>query len=438
MGDARIRPRDRDAILQSLSAGVVPRRGQQHIQVGRALEVTAVIEDLDRVLDGGGAVRFVIGDYGAGKSFFLQLVRAVALEKYLVTVHADLTPDRRLHATGGQARTLYAELAHNLATRTSPEGGALQSVVERFITSALQEAKASDRPVEEIIEQRLAVLSEMVGGYDFAAVIAAYWRGHDEGDTALTSAAVRWLRGEYTTKTDARMALGVRAIIDDANVYDHFKLLARFVVLAGYGGLVIALDEMVNLYKLGSTTARRSNYEQILRIVNDCLQGSVEHLGFLMGGTPEFLTDTRRGLYSYEALQSRLAENAFAAGELRDLSGPVIRLASLTPEELYVLLGKLRHVHASGDEAKYLVPDEALEAFMRHCAGRLGESYFRTPRTTIKAFVQLLAVLDQNTEADWRTLLGQVDVEEDTGPEPDLVARDGPDSEDEELASFRL
>jgi P-loop Domain of unknown function (DUF2791) len=439
MPEARIRPRDREAILQSLTAGVVPRRGQQHIQVGRALEVSAVIEDLDRIVDGGSAVRFVIGEYGAGKSFFLQLIRAIALEKNLVTMHADLTPDRRLHATGGQARTLYAELTRNLATRTNPEGGALASVVERFITSALQQAKATDRPVQELIDERLAGLAEMVGGYDFAAVIAAYWRGHDEGDAALKDSAVRWLRGEYSTKTDARRDLGVRAIVDDANVYDHFKLLARFVVLAGYGGLLIGLDEMVNLYKLANTTARRSNYEQILRIVNDCLQGGVEHLGFLMGGTPEFLTDTRRGLYSYEALQSRLAENAFATGGLRDLSGPVMRLQSLSQEELFVLLQRLRHVQASGDEAQYLIPDSGLEAFMRHCSGRLGDDYFRTPRTTIKAFLQLLAVVEQNADADWQRLVGEVGVEADRGAEADLVPREGAGAtDDEELTSFRL
>jgi hypothetical protein len=439
MPEARIRPRDRDAILQSLAAGVVPRRGQQHIQVGRALEVSALVEDLDRLLDGGSAVRFIIGEYGAGKSFFLQLVRAVALEKTLVTMHADLTPDRRLHASGGQARALYAELAHNLATRTSPEGGALPSVIERFITTALQAAKADDRPVQDVIDERLADLSEMVGGYDFAAVVGAYWRGHDEGDAALKAAAVRWLRGEYTTKTDARAELGVRAIIDDANVYDHLKLFARFVVLAGYGGLLVALDELVNLYKLANAQARRSNYEQVLRIVNDCLQGGVEHLGFVMGGTPEFLTDTRRGLYSYEALQSRLAENTFAAGGLRDLSGPVIRLANLTPEELYVLLQKLRHVQAAGDPTAYLLPDEALQAFMAHCSRRLGETYFRTPRTTVKAFVQLLAVLDQNADADWQTLVGQAAVEADVGPDPLLVERDElTGGDDEELASFRL
>lgn len=425
----RIRPRDRDTILQSLAAGVVPRRGQQYIQVGRALEVTALLRDIERIADGGSTVRFIIGEYGAGKTFFLHLVRSVALEKGLVTMHADLTPDRRLHATAGQARTLFAELARNLATRTRPEGGALTSVVERFVSSALQTARQQDRDPEQVIGERLANLSEMVGGYDFAAVIAAYWRGHDEGNDHLKASAVRWLRAEYSTKTEARQMLGVRMIIDDSNMYDQLKLLGRFVRLAGYQGLVIVLDEMVNLYKLANTRARQSNYEQILRIVNDCLQGSVEHVGFLMGGTPEFLMDTRRGLYSYEALHSRLSENQFATDGLKDLSGPVIRLASLTPEELYVLLTKLRHVYAAGNPDQYVLPDEALTAFMRHCSQRIGDAYFRTPRNTIKAFVQLLEVLGQNPEADWRRLLGTVEVTEESDPGLEPMTEDGQDTQ---------
>jgi len=436
----RIRPRDRDAILQSLAAGVVPRRGQQHIQVGRADEIRALLRDVERVADGGSAVRLVIGEYGAGKTFFLNLVRSVALEKGLVTMHADLNPDRRLHATGGQARNLYAELARNLATRTHPEGGALAAVVERFVTRARQEADAEGADPDAVIRARLAELSEMVGGYDFAAVIAAYWRGHAEGDEALKSAAVRWLRGEYTTRTDARADLGVRTIVDDAGVYDQLKLFALFTVQAGYGGLVVVLDEMVNLYKLSHTQARKANYEQVLRIVNDCLQGSARHLGFLMGGTPEFLMDTRRGLYSYEALQSRLAENAFAAGGLKDLTGPVVRLASLTPEELFVLLTKLRHVQAGGDPATYLLPDEALHAFMEHCHTRIGAAYFQTPRTSIRAFVQLLAVLEQNPGASWRELLGAVEVRPEQNPdlEPLPGEEDAAPADEDALTTFRL
>lgn len=418
-GSERIRPRDRDAIIQSLRAGVVPSVGQQHIQVGRAKEVQSLLEDIDRIADGGSAIRFAVGEYGAGKSFFLLLIRSVALERKLVTAHADLSPDRRLQATGGQARSLYAELMRNLSTRAHPDGGAMPSVVERFVTDSLATARDRDVIPEVIIRERLVALQEMTGGYDFADVVAAYWRGHDTGNEQLKADAVRWLRGEFATRTDARAALGVRTMIDDATFYDHLKLLARFVRLAGYGGLLVCLDELVNLYKLANTQARNSNYEQILRILNDCLQGTAEGLGIVLGATPDTLLDTRRGLYSYAALQSRLAENTYASAGLVDYSGPVLRLANLSPEDMYVLLGKLRHVFAAGDSSRYLVPDEALTSFMSHCADRVGDAYFRTPRTTIKEFVNLLAVLDQNPDVAWSDLIQRVEI----GPEhnPDLT-----------------
>jgi hypothetical protein len=426
----RIRSRDRDAILQSLKAGVVPRRGLQHVQVGRAAEVKALMRDIERIGDGGSAVRFVIGEYGSGKTFLLQLVRSVALEEGLVTMHGDLAPDRRLQSSKGQARGLYAELARNLATRTKPEGGAMKSIVERFVGSARQEAKGSEQQdVGDVIDERLESLTEMVGGFAFAQVISAYWEGYRDGDAAKKASAIRWLRGEYTTKTDARKDLGTRRYIDDDSVYDFIKLFALFVKQAGYGGLLVAMDEMVNLYQITHGVSRKNNYEQVLRIVNDCLQGSVSHLGFLMGGTPEFLSDSRRGLYSYEALRSRLQENTFAGEEYRDLTGPVIRLASLAPEELFVLLQNLRHIHAGGDEDAYLLPDEALQAFMEHCKHQIGERYFKTPRATVKTFVQLLSILEQNPGLDWRELIGEVEIEEETrDPELEAVA-DGADDE---------
>lgn len=449
MSTPSIRPRERDAIIQSLRAGVVPRTGQQHIQVGRVDEVKALIADLERIADGGSGIRFVIGEFGSGKTFFLYLIRSIALEKRLVTLHADLTPDRRLHATGGQARALYQELVRNMSTRAKPEGGALGSVVERFVTSAVDSARERGVKPEVVIRERLAALAEMVNGYDFAEVIAAYWKAHDTGNETLKSDAVRWLRGEFATRTDARATLGVRTIVDDANVYDQLKLLARFVRLAGFAGMVVCCDELVNLYKLANTKARNTNYEQILRILNDCLQGCAEGLGFLMGGTPEFLLDTRKGLYSYQALQSRLAENRFAKDGLIDYSGPVLRLSNLTPEDLFVLLSKLRHVYAAGMSHRYLLPDEGLQAFMQHCSQKIGDAYFRTPRNTVTAFVNLLAVLEQNAGASWHQLLEHVQVAPDVNP--DLQPLDDEDeggestatdadrkAANDDLASFKL
>jgi hypothetical protein len=430
-----IKARERDTIIQALAAGVVPRAGLRHIQVGRAKEVEAIVRDIDRIADGSAAIRLIIGEFGAGKTFFLNLVRVIALEKRLVTIHADLGPDRRLHATGGQARNLYAESTRNMATRNKADGGALPNVLEVFVTKARDDAQAAGRSVDDEIRGKLGDLRELVGGYDFAEVVAAYWRASEAGEEERKDAAIRWLRGEFTTKTDARAALGVRSLVDDASIYDHWKLLARFIRRAGYGGLLVVLDELVNLYKLQSAKARETNYEQILRILNDTLQANVEGIGFILGGTPEFLLDSRRGLYSYPALQSRLLENSFAKDGLVDLSGPIIRLQSLSPEDLYVLLGNVRNVFAGGDSKKNLVPDEALEAFMVHCEKRIGEAYFRTPRTTIKQFVNLLSVIEQNPGTDWRSLIKEIEPERDAPQGPAEIVDQGDDGD---LATFKL
>jgi hypothetical protein len=430
-----IKAKDRDAIIQSLRAGVVPRLGLQHIQVGRQQEISAVIRDVDRIAEGGASARFIIGSYGAGKTFFLFLVRQIALQRKLVVMQADLGPDRRIHATGGQAQGLYSELAKSMATRTQPDGGALRTVLDSFV--AQTEELNPGRPIADAVTARLNALRELNGGYDFATIDAAYARRSEDGEDALQSAAIRWLRGEYSTKTEARADLGVRTIIDDAFFYDALRLMAKFVRLAGFSGLLVSLDEMVNLYKLQSAQARKQNYEQILRIVNDALQGTTEGLGVIFAGTPEFLMDTRRGLFSYPALQGRLAANSFASDGLVDMTGPVISLQNLTVEELLHLLERLRDVFASGDPDRYLVPDEALQAFLDYCRSKIGEAYFQTPRNTVKAFVDLLAVLEQNPGTSWRDRLGVVNIDPDRGGETDLVPMPD-DTADDDLATIKF
>lgn len=421
--------KERDTAIQALRAGVVPRLGIRHVQVGRAREVEETVKDMTRIAAGGSAVRFIIGEYGSGKTFFLTLARNVAAEKKLVVMNADLSPERRLFASGGQARLLCAELISNMATRTKPEGGALASVLERFLGDVKKQATADSGKPGDVIRERLEAVREGVAGYDFAEVVVRYWQGFEEGNEELKAAALRWLRAEFSLKTEARV-LGVRSIVDDSGVYDHLKGISRLVRLAGYEGTLIVLDEMVNLHKIVNSQSRNANYEQVLRIVNDALQGSAERMGFYFGGTPDFLLDTRRGVFSYEALRSRLAENSFARDGLVDLSGPVIRLQSLTPEEMYVLLDRLRLLWASGDPQKLPVPDEALDAFLRHCSQKIGDDYFRTPRTTIRAFLDMLAILEQNPGADWRSLVGDIQVTPDRPAElPDI---------DDELSSFNI
>lgn len=414
MKDIKIKQKERDAILQSLRAGVVPRNGLKWIQVGRAKEIAALEHDLNIIADGGASIRFIIGEYGSGKTFFLHVIRAIAMKKGLVVTHADLAPDRRLHGTNGYARNLYSELMKNLSTQTSQDGGALTGIIERFIDS-IQNESGSEADLFKSMNSKFRELTEhFTGAYDFSTVLRNYIHGYHTDDEELKQNALRWLRAEYTSKTEARKALGVRMIINDSNIYEHLKLMAKFIRITGYKGLLVGIDEMGYLFKLVNTTSRNNNYERMLTILNDSLQGTTNGLGFLMCGTPEFLSDERRGVFSYAAMKSRLSENRFArSAGVQDFTGPVIRLSNLTPEEIFVLLKNLRFVYARGDEDAFLVKDDDIIAFLNHCVKQLGESSFRTPRTTIKAFIDFLSVLDQQRQLTPSKLLDDVVVEPD-------------------------
>ena len=372
---------------------------------------------MDTIAEGGTSFRFVIGEYGSGKTFFLSLVRSIALEKGLVTMHADLSPTKRLHGSDGQPRMLLAEMTNNISTRTRPDGNALQNILERFISSAKDEASSSGRNPYDIISKKLNDLSDYTGGYSFITVIKKYLEGYESGNQELMDSSLKWLKAGYATKTDSLKELGIREFISDASFYNTLKLYSVLVRKAGYKGLLICMDEMVNLYKIPNSVSRKANYEEILSMLNNTLQGTFSNIGFIMGGTPEFLTDNIRGLYSYEALRSRLTENSFSKQlGVTDYNSVVLRLTSLTKEELYLLLMNLRHVFANGNEENYLLPDEALLAFLHHCYNKIGESYFRTPRTTIKSFIDLLSILEQYPNYKWNDIIASVEVQQDVEP----------------------
>jgi hypothetical protein len=442
---SQIKRRERDAIIQSLQAGLVPRLGLHLLQVGRKDEVAALLKDLERIEQDGAAFRIVVGRFGSGKSFFLNLVRTLALQKRLVVAQADFTMERRIRSTGGECRALYSELMRNLATKAKPEGGALRNLCEGWISDVhnnIVSRGGSPQDVKQRIQEDLRDLQEHVGGFAFSEVVAKYYEGYEAGNDALQTSALRWMRGEYSTKTEARQDLGVREIIDDENFYDALKLMAAFSKRAGYGGLLVGLDELVVLsHRLPNSRVRQANYEALLSIINDCFQGNVSGLGFLFAGTNECLEDKRRGLYSYEALRSRLVENSFAVEGVRDLSGPVVRLENLTPEDLFVLLRNVRHVYANGDADKYLVPDEALVAVLQRANEVLGAEYFKTPRDVVRSFVGLLNVLDQNPGRKWQEFVGAGFIKASEAPisvEEEIALGVPAPTEDDDLQTFKL
>ena len=394
----RVPKRVAAVILNSLKGGVVPRIGLPYITVGREVEIRALLTDLSLIADGGASFRFLVGRYGAGKSFLLQTIRTHAMGEGFVVADADLSPERRLQGGQGQGLATYRELIRNISTKTRPEGGALNLILDRWVASC---ADAD----ESAINAQLAPLEELVHGFDFARMLRRYRAAVSEGDEETMNRVTKWIRGEYRTKSEARAELGSSTIISDDDWYDYVKLLARFLVGAGYKGMLVMIDELVNLYKIPNSITRQNNYEKILTMYNDTLQGKAQYLGIIMGGTPQSIEDRRRGVFSYEALRSRLTQGRFAREDMTDMLAPVIHLQPLTYEELLVLAEKLADIHSGYFDYERKVTTDDLVRFLQIEFGRVGADSHLTPREVIRDFIELLDIMYQNPDTDVAELL---------------------------------
>ena len=407
-------------LISSLSAGVVPRSGAPYIAIGRKEEIGSLLDNLDTVADGGAFSRFLIGRYGSGKSFLIQLIRGNALDRGFITADADLSPERRLTGGNGAGLATYRELMINLATKASPDGNALSSILSRHFTKLktdlvgegiLPESDLFEAELKRKVYLSLAELEGDVGGFDFARVLGEYYSASIADNSEKKSACLRWLRGEFSTKTEAKNALGfqVSVIIDDDNWYNFIKLFALLSVKLGYQGLVLFIDECVNLYKIPNRISREANYEKLLAIFNDTLQGKAKSLGVIFGGTPQFLEDTRRGLFSYDALKSRLTDSRYSELGYQNLSSPVIRLRTLSDNELLALAKRLSKLHMQKESSEIpLVSDREIEAFIRHATAKAGAAELITPREIIRDFLTLLNILRDNKDATFEELLKNV------------------------------
>ncbi len=413
----RVPKRIAQTILHSLKGGVVPRIGLPYITVGRKAEIEALLHDFSVVADGGASFHFIVGKYGSGKSFLLQTMRNYIMDKGFVVVDGDLSPERRLQGTKGQGLATYRELVQNMATKTRPEGGALPLILDRWISSVQSKVAASGaadpsdaaafgQAVDKEIYQVISSLNELVHGFDFARLLKMYYHAYLDDDDETKAKVIKWFRGEYDRKTDAKNELGVNIIISDSDWYEYLKLFAVFFRQAGYAGLVIMIDELVNIFKIPNSISRQYNYEKILTMYNDTLQGKAKYLGILMGGTPQAIEDKRRGVYSYEALRSRLTQGKFAdVSDARDMYAPVIKLAPLTADEMLVLTEKLAAMHADLYGYQQTITEEQLAQFIKIEYARIGSSTNITPREVIRDFIELLDILWQNPSTKIEDLL---------------------------------
>ncbi|SEH37477.1 P-loop protein of unknown function [Ruminococcus flavefaciens] len=402
----KIPKRIASAVINSLKGGVVPRTGLPYITVGRETEINALLHDVDIISDGGASFRFIVGKYGSGKSFLLQTIRSHVMDRNFVVVDADLSPERRLQGTKGQGLATYKELIRNMSTKTRPDGGALTLILDRWISSVqsqvISESDISDnspefdKAVEKKIYEVINTLSEMVHGFDFSKLLTIYYHASREGNDEQKAKVVKWFRGEYVNKTEAKSELGINIIITDDDWYEYIKLFAMFLKMAGYNGLLVLVDELVNIYKIPNSITRQYNYEKILTMYNDTLQGKAKYIGIIMGGTPQCIEDTRRGVYSYEALRSRLADGRFGREGIKDMLAPVIHLTPLTYEEMLVLTEKLADIHAQLFDYQQKITQEDMICFIKLEFGRIGSDSHITPREVIRDFIELLDIIYQN------------------------------------------
>ena len=411
----RVPKRIEQIILNALKGGVVPRVGLPYITVGRKNEIEALLHDVDMISEGGASFRFLVGRYGSGKSFLIQAIRNYVMDKNFIVADADLSPERRLRGTQGQGLATYRELISNLSTKTKPEGGALTLILDRWISGVQTKTVGEtglgpdDPALAKAVDQRIyavtGAVSELVHGFEFARLLSLYYHAYLKDDDEQKRKVVRWFRGEYNTKREAKEALGVNLVITDDDWYDYLKLFAVFFRMAGYAGMIFFIDELVNLYKIPNAITRQYNYEKLLAMYNDTLQGRARYLGIVMGATPQTVEDKRRGLYSYEALRSRLAEGKFSRPGARDLLAPVIRLEPLTPEEMLVLCEKLAEMHANLYGYERNIGTQDLADFIKLEYSRVGAEQNITPREVIRDFIELLDLLYQNPSTTMEKLL---------------------------------
>ena len=403
-----------NVLMNALKGGVVPRTGLEYITVGRTQEINAILHDIEMIEEGSASFRFIVGKYGSGKSFLLQTIRNYATAKGFAVVDADLSPERRFAGTKGQGLATYKELIQNLSTKSKPDGSALPLVLEKWISGIQMEIKAESdvcgEEFDKLVERRIYAvagsLEGMVNGFEFAKAVVLYWKAYKEDDSALKSNVLKWFRGEYATRKEAKEDLGINFIVTDETWYDFLKLFAAFLVGAGYKGMLVVIDELVNIFKIPNSITRANNYEKILTMYNDVLQGKAKHIGFLMGGTPQCIEDKYKGVFSYEALRSRLAEGHFATADIKDLSAPIIRLQMLSQEEMYILIEKLLHIHAQLYHYEPAMTQEDLVYFLTVEYNRVGAETHITPREIIRDFIELLNILYQNPQKTIAEILG--------------------------------
>ncbi|MBU5427676.1 ATP-binding protein [Tissierella pigra] len=435
----RVNPKEADNIIKALEGGVVPRRGIQHLLVGRNEEVQEIISILESITQGGSDIRFWIGDFGSGKSFMLRTIESIAVQKNFVVSTVDLTPTRRFYSSDGKAKSLYNEIINNIVIQTSQDGNAINTIIEEWINRIITNISERDNiPINQLlmIENKKIVENEILNitscfksvglSYELGQAISKYYEGIAEDNKVLKLKALRWIRGDIDTRTESKRELGIERIINDDNWYDAIKNLAELFSDIGYSGFVVNFDEAVNLYKLPMAQTRERNYEKILNIFNECKSNTARGLFINFGATRKTIFDEHRGMSSYGALKGRLGSDGNLNSRLINTNKTALLLKPLTVEEIYTLLDNLNSIYNIHYRKNISMTTENIQIYMEEQLNRPGAAEFLTPRAVIKDYLEVLDLIRQNPDEEIESIVyGKF------GKEPMPVTKDEANKDDD-------
>lgn len=383
-----------ESIINALKNGNVPPEGVGEICVGRERELEEFDKIFSKVKDGAAVTRFLNGEFGSGKSFFLKLLEERALADNFVVAKVTLSRDVPFN----KFEVVYRSIVASLRCKT---GTSLEHIIEKWTTQlrmmALRETTDPYQQERIVIDNINNDLKEVrKHATTFAAAIENYYKLSARGDQETAKYAMAWLSGEKNIPYTIKRQFGVKGDIDRENAFKYLEALSSFLMALKYSGLIILIDEAEHIMTLHTKKLRDTAYDYMRFIYDECSLGRFHNTLFIFAGTPEFFEDPKMGVPSYTALNERIED--VLNTEFKDLRKPIIRLDGFKKDNLMELSDRLISMHEEVYEWEAKPVRESLDGIIaRHEANAELTGYI-SPRNFVKSFISVLDVVQQNPE----------------------------------------
>lgn len=354
-------------IIDSLRNGTVPAEGTENIAVGIDEELTEIQDQIERTREDKSAFKFIIGDYGSGKTFFSTSVREMAYDKKFVVSSVVISQETPLH----KFEELYRKIMEGMRTSENKKIPAFNFILEEWLLNIedkvieiegldpYEDSKKFQIEMNKRINEELMIVGSIAAS--FANAIRAFYKAKYEGDTVLAQGAVAWLKGD-NVRAELKSKLGVIGTITRENSFEFFRALLQMIKTAGYEGLMIILDEVETVQKLVRKDMRSAAYENLRFFIDESDRNSFPSCFFLYTGTTD-LMESEKGFKSLEPLYQRIKVEREKGDKFKNLRQPVMFLDGLNRDRLYEVACRVRNIH--GQVYSWMPNDKLTDDFIK-------------------------------------------------------------------------